>query len=152
MAGEDVEDDTRSMEGDHSLEVTLAFELSALQAVADPAAVVADARWWADNVGIVSDEPTHTVKHFLRTHEIQIVFHSGPRSERESLPKLYHQPEFDADRYVLVGVGETNREAAESIGWEYFTVEEAAAESEWELAADDEAEAVEEDDQHDGWP
>ena len=133
-------------------EMTLAFELSALRALADPGEVFAGAREWSQYVGVVSDEPTYVVTNFTRKRQIRQDFFSGPKGKGESLESVKRQ--FDTDRHVFVGTGEEDRDLAEEYGWEYLPVEEAAEAADWSLAdeeAEAEATAVEED-RRDDWP
>ncbi len=131
-------------------EMTLAFELAALQALADPNAVFDDARRWSAYVGVVSDEPTYVVTNYTRKRRIRQDFFSGPKGKGESLASVRNQ--FDTDRHVFVGTTETDRELAEEHGWEYLDVEEAATAAEWSLATETDEETVAEEDQRDDWP
>ncbi|WP_115864608.1 DUF7124 domain-containing protein [Halorussus litoreus] len=132
-------------------DMTLAFELSALQELADPGTVFSDARRWSEYVGVVSDKPTYVVTNFTRKNRIRQDFFSGPKGKGESLESVREQ--FDTDRHVFVSAGEADRDLADEHGWEFLDVTEAAEAAEWTLAeetdeADDEAEA----DQRDDWP
>lgn len=111
--------------------MTLAFDLSALERLADPESVVQDARQWSRYVGIVSEKPTYTVTKFAREHRIRQDFFSGPRGRRESLEQIREQ--FDTDRHVFVGVTEEDERLADTVGWEYLDVADAASAAEWEL-------------------
>ena len=132
-------------------EMTLAFELTALQELADPGAVFDDARRWSKYVGVVSDKPTYVVTNFTRKNRIRQDFFSGPKGKGESLRSVREQ--FDTDRHVFVGTTDEDRDLAEENEWEFLDVEEAAEAADWELAseADDEAGDGEED-QRDDWP
>jgi len=132
--------------------MTLAFELSALRALADPGEAFADARGWSQYVGVVSDEPTYVVTNFTRKRQIRQDFFSGPKSKGESLSSVGQQ--FDTERHVFVGTGEEDRALADEVGWEYLPVEEAAEAAGWALAEEsDETEApAAEEDQRDDWP
>lgn len=112
-------------------EMTLAFELSALQALADPASVFADAREWATYVGVVSEEPTYVVTNYTRKHRIRQDFFSGPRGVAESLASVKDQ--FNTDRHVFVGTTDGHSTIATETSWEYLPVSEAADAAEWEL-------------------
>jgi hypothetical protein len=116
-------------------EMALAFDLSALRALADPAAAVDDAREWALMVGVVSDAPESTVSAYAREHRIRRDFFPGERDARESL--VYVRQAFDAPRYVYVGTDASHRGAATAAGWEYLPVEEAAEKAGWTLANED---------------
>jgi hypothetical protein len=129
--------------------MTLAFELEALRSLADPTAVVDDARRWTEYVGVVSEQPTYVVTNFTRKHRIRQDFFSGPRGVAESLENVRGQ--FDTDRHVLVGTTDDDRAAAEAAGWEYLPVSEAAGAADWELGeADDGDDAG--DERREDWP
>lgn len=111
-------------------EMTLAFELSALQALAEPGTAFADARQWTRYAGVVSaDEPTHVLTNYTRKRRIREDFFSGPDGFQDTLESIRGQ--FDSDRYVMVGSDEQHREAATAAGWEYLPVEEAAKAAGW---------------------
>ncbi|EMA44021.1 DUF7124 domain-containing protein [Halococcus saccharolyticus] len=121
------------MEGG-SGDMTLAFELAALEALADPTEVVSDARRWTEYVGVISDQPTYVVTNFTRKHRIRQDFFSGPRGREESLDNVKRQ--FDTERHVFVGTDENDATLAESVEWEYLALEDAADAAGWTLAAD----------------
>ncbi|MEF8830540.1 MAG: hypothetical protein V5A23_03255 [Halobacteriales archaeon] len=130
--------------------MTLAFELDALQQLAEPDAVFQDARRWSDYVGVVSAEPTYVITNFTRKHRIRQDFFSGPQDKRDTLEGVRDQ--FDTERYVYVGTGEEDRRLADDAGWEYLPVEDAAEAADWTLGEPDEAGAVAEGDHRDDWP
>ncbi len=136
--------------GGGDADMTLAFELAALQALADPSVVFNDARQWTEYVGVVSEKPTYVVTNFTRKHRIRQDFFSGPRGVVESLENVKEQ--FDTDRHVLVGASDDDAAAAESAGWEYLPVEQAADAAGWELGGDDDAEEAFESSDRDDWP
>jgi len=138
------------MEG--STDMTLAFELSALEALAEPDAAFGGARQWSEYVGVVSAEPTYVVTNYTRKHRIRQDFFSGPRGKAESLESVREQ--FDTERHVFVGTSDEDRELAEAEGWEYLTVEQAAEAAGWTLADEvPEADAAPvEEPQRDDWP
>ena len=131
-------------------DMTLAFELTALQELASPGEVFADARRWTKYVGVVSDKPTYVVTNFTRKRRIRQDFFSGPKGRKESLESVQRQ--FDTDRHVFVGVNDEDRELAESVGWEYLDVEDAAEAADWALAADEPEEEASEEPVRDDWP
>ncbi len=132
-------------------DMTLAFELSALQALAAPGEVFADARRWTEYVGVISDEPTYVVTNFTRKHRIRQDFFSGPKGKQESLDSVKRQ--FDTERHVFVGTTDDDRELAESVGWEYLPVEQGADAADWTLAEDEESEsAAAEEEVREDWP
>jgi hypothetical protein len=131
-------------------DMTLAFELEALQSLADPNAVFNDARQWTEYVGVVSEKPTYVVTNFTRKHRVRQDFFSGPRGVAESLTNVKEQ--FDTDRHVLVGTSDEDAELAESVGWEYLPLEDAADAAGWELAGESEAADPFESEERDDWP
>ena len=138
------------MQGSGSSDMTLAFELSALQALADPGTVFEDARRWSQYVGVVSDEPTYVVTNYTRKRRIRQDFFSGPKGKGESLDSVRRQ--FDTDRHVFVGSADEDRDLADEHGWEYLAVEDAAAAADWTLAADADEPDEPVEDRRDDWP
>jgi hypothetical protein len=136
--------------GDRSGTMTLAFELEALKALADPTAAFSNARQWTKYVGVVSEQPTYVVTNYTRKHRIRQDFFSGPRGVIESLENVKRQ--FDTDRHVYVGTCDEDREAAEETEWEYLPVEQAAEAAEWALGDEEPEEDPFEDDGRDDWP
>ncbi len=131
-------------------DMTLAFELTALKALAHPHAAVTDAREWTAYIGVVSEEPTYVVTNYTRQERIRQDFFSGPRGVEESLESVKDQ--FNTERYVFVGTNEEDASLAESVGWEYLAVADAADAAGWELAeGEDEEEWIDEDVRED-WP
>ena len=133
-----------------STDMTLAFELSALQELAKPGTAFAGARQWTEYVGVVSDEPTYVVTNFTRKRRIRQDFFSGPKGKKESLESVKRQ--FDTERHVFVGTNEEDEALAEEVGWEYLPLEDAAAAADWELAEDGEADPMPDEPERDDWP
>ena len=138
------------MNGGGDADMTLAFELTALQELADPGRVFEDARRWSEYVGVVSEKPTYVVTNFTRKNRIRQDFFSGPRGREESLDSVKEQ--FDTDRHVFVGTNEEDAALAEAVGWEYLPVEDAAEAAEWTLAEDEADEGIEAEPGRDDWP
>ncbi len=130
--------------------MTLAFELGALEALADPSAVFDDAREWATYVGVVSEEPTYVVTNYTRKHRIRQDFFSGPRGVEESLESVRRQ--FDTARHVYVGTSENDAEIATTVGWEYLPIEEAAEAADWQLADEEQPSPHDTEDIREDWP
>ena len=130
-------------------DMTLAFELEALETLADPEAVFTDARQWTSYVGVISAEPTYVVTNFTRKHRIRQDFFSGPRGREESLVNVRTQ--FDSERYVLVGTSEGDRTLADETNWEYVDLAAAADAADWQLETQT-APVEPQDDTHDDWP
>jgi len=136
--------------GSDSGEMTLAFELDALQALASPNVVFNDARQWTKYVGVVSEKPTYVVTNFTRKHRVRQDFFSGPRGVAESLENVADQ--FDTDRHVFIGTSEEDQEIAAETGWEYLPLENAAEAAEWDLANDERDEEYFAEETRDDWP
>lgn len=133
-----------------STDMTLAFELEALKALADPQAVFTDTRQWTNYIGVISAEPTYVVTNFTRKHRVRQDFFSGPRSREESLLNVKSQ--FDSERYVFVGTDdEADQALAEETGWEYVDVETAADAADWQVETATTSVEPQED-SHDDWP
>ena len=130
-------------------DMTLAFDLAALKALARPDAVFNDARQWSEYVGVVSEKPTYVVTNFTRKHRIRQDFFSGPRGRGESLENVRDQ--FGTERYVYVGTEAGDADLAESVGWEYLSVEDAAEAAGWELG-EPESESEASGETRDDWP
>jgi len=137
------------MDSGGSSDMTLAFELAALQALADPNAVFNNARQWTEYVGVVSEKPTYVVTNFTRKHRVRQDFFSGPRGVTESLENI--QTQFDTDRHVFVGTSEEDEAVADTTGWEYLPVENAAEAAGWSLAEETTTETTETQ-TRDDWP
>jgi len=125
------------MDSGGSTDMTLAFELSALKALADPNAVFNNARQWTEYVGVVSEKPTYVVTNFTRKHRVRQDFFSGPRGVEESLENIKSQ--FDTDRHVFVGVDADDEAVADATGWEFLDVEDAATAAEWTVGSAEES-------------
>jgi hypothetical protein len=138
------------MEGG-SGDMTLAFELSALEALADPTDVFSGTRRWTEYVGVISEQPTYVVTNFTRKNRIRQDFFSGPRGRRESLENVKGQ--FDTERHVFIGTNDEDRELAEDLDWEYLGVEEAAEAAGWTLGEEgSDEEATTGSESRDDWP
>lgn len=138
------------MDGGGSTDMTLAFELAALQSVTDPTAVFDDARRWTEYLGVVSEKPTYVVTNFTRKHRVRQDFFSGPRGVTESLHNVREQ--FDTDRHVFVGTSEDDQAVADDANWEYLPVEDAAEAAGWELGDPESADDSFDDNARDDWP
>ncbi len=138
------------MNGGGDEDMTLAFELTALQELADPGRVFEDARRWSEYVGVVSEKPTYVVTNFTRKNRIRQDFFSGPRGRKESLESVKEQ--FDTGRHVFIGTSEGDGQLAEEVGWEYLPVEDAAEAAEWTLAEDEDDGGIEAETGRDDWP
>ena len=136
------------MNGDSDM--TLAFELEALKALASPETVFEDARGWTEYIGVVSEKPTYVVTNYTRKNRIRQDFFSGPRGKQESLEGVKGQ--FDTDRHVFIGASDEDEALADTVDWEYLAIDDAAEAADWVLASsvDDETEDAEP--VRDDWP
>ena len=130
--------------------MTLAFELDALKALADPNAVFNNARQWTEYVGVVSEKPTYVVTNFTRKHRVRQDFFSGPRGVEESLENISQK--FDTDRHVFVGVDEEDEAVADATDWEFLHVEDAAEAAGWTLATGEAVDEAPDEQARDDWP
>ncbi|WP_256687788.1 DUF7124 domain-containing protein [Halococcus qingdaonensis] len=137
------------MEGG-SGDMTLAFELSALEALSEPTDVFSGARRWTEYVGVISEQPTYVVTNFTRKNRIRQDFFSGPRGRRESLENVKQQ--FDTERHVFVGMDDDDRELADELDWEYLPVEDAADAAGWTLDDGDDEDPTIDTESRDDWP
>lgn len=138
------------MDGGGSSDMTLAFELEALEHLTFPEAVFENARSWTRYVGVISEKPTYVVTNFTRKHRVRQDFFSGPRGREESLRAVKSQ--FDTDRHVFIGIDEEDEALAEKVDWEYLSVEDAAEAAGWELGSPESEITDLNDDQRDDWP
>ncbi len=136
------------MDAGGSTDMTLAFELAALQGLSNPGRVFDGARRFSEYVGVVSAEPTYVVTNFTRAHRIRQDFFSGPQGKGESLENVRGQ--FDTDRHVLVSPLEDASLAAD-VGWEHVPLERAAEAAGWELG-DPDADDRDDEGDRDDWP
>lgn len=131
--------------------LTLAFDLAALQRLADPGAVVADATRWSEHVGVVTDRPPHVLTKFTRDHGIQQDLSPDPVPAVDTLEHM--REHFDTGRYVHVGTSAEHEQRAETVGWEFLHVDEAASEAGWEPSTTtDSTESSRIDTSTDDWP
>ncbi len=137
--------------------MTLAFELAALQRLADPAAAIADATEWSEHLGVISEAPTYVVTSFARSQGVDLDFFSGPRDRTTSLQTIAHQ--FETDRYVFVGTEESDRDIVTDLPWEFQHIDDAATAANWECADNAASQSrsfadppATDGPQHDDWP
>lgn len=111
--------------------MTLAFEVEAIQRLADPAIAFEDARTWSSYIGVISDKLGYQVVNYLRE---QGVYNEDFFSRADKVRSLEHvQSSVETDRYVLVGPSGSS--VAETVeGWEFLPVEEAARKADWETS------------------
>lgn len=114
--------------------MTLVIGFAALQRLADPAGAVDDATHWSDAVGVAGDQ-LDELKEFLVREGVEPGFVAGEFGLVDGL--VGTQQRVTTDRHVFVGTTDETRATAESVGWEYLDVEEAAAKAGWSLTTED---------------
>lgn len=117
---------------ERSTDLTLAFTLEALQALADPRAAIEDAREWSQYVGAVSAGPNAALS-YARERRVRLDFFSGTRPPAETLYAV--QSNYETERHVLVGLPDQRALAADR-GWTFQPIAEAAERAGWALDAD----------------
>ncbi|MFC4439253.1 MULTISPECIES: DUF7124 domain-containing protein [Natrialbaceae] len=114
-------------------DMTVAFTFRAVQRLATPAAVFADAYSWADWIGIVGDVDTHAITKFQRSHTVDADFFTGSgTTPSERLREIDRTSMFYAERMVVIGTTE-DEAIAEAADWEFIPLETAAEKAGWEL-------------------
>jgi hypothetical protein len=108
-------------------DLTLTFEVAALERLADPTAALADAATWSVYIGIATDgtDPDATIGAW--DAEVDFVGRTLAGVLAEARQRL------QTGRHVLVGADETQRLFARSLGAEFRTIEDAAARAGWSL-------------------
>ncbi|WP_396611348.1 hypothetical protein ACH9L7_14210 [Haloferax sp. S1W] len=115
--------------------MTLVFNRAALERLADPQSTFEDARQWTEVIGLVSDEEPERLSSYADRQGIDPDFISSAGGQVGGLAVVRQQ--FATGRHVFVGVSDEDRGLAESLGWEYLPVTEAAEAADWTLAADE---------------
>ncbi len=114
-------------------EMTMAITYEAINRLADPRHVIADARGWADWVGMVGTVSTPAIRKFQRDNTIELDFFGGSETgPAQRLADITTESMFYADRMVLVGV-EDNESIADAADWEFIPLETAAEKAGWEI-------------------
>lgn len=117
-------------------DMTMALTYGAATRLADPAAVFASAREWADWVGLVGDVSAPDIHMFQRDHDVEADFFNGTDvGPVERLQNVTETSKFYANRLVVVGPPADER-IASAADWEFVPLAEAAEKAGWELKAD----------------
>lgn len=109
--------------------MTLAFELTALVALADPAAVFEDARRWSTFVGVVSDGMAYEVVTAIRDDGVYGEDFFSRADKRRGLERAADRT--STDRHVFVGRTAEDERLAGETGGEYLPLTEAAEKAGW---------------------
>jgi hypothetical protein len=120
-------------------EMTMSLTYEAAKRLANPRSAVADARQWADWIGIVGDVEAFVLNKFQRDETLDLDFFNGSGTgPGERLREIDRHSMFYAERMVVVGIeGEDEAIAAEA-DWEFVPLSEAASKAGWELSLRDE--------------
>ncbi|TQQ83334.1 hypothetical protein EGH24_00595 [Halonotius terrestris] len=111
--------------------VTLAFSLSAIERLDDPAAVFADAENWSRSIGIIDDD-TDRIKQVVAEYDLRQDFDMEGRDKWFVLEELCETE--STPRHVYVGASDADMRVSTLFCWEYVRVAEAAEKSDWALA------------------
>jgi hypothetical protein len=111
--------------------VTLAFSLSAIDRLADPAAVFEDATAWSQSIGIV-DSDTDRIERIVAEHDLRQDFDMTDRDKWFALEEICETE--STPRHVYVGASDADMRVATMFCWEYVNVTEAAENPDWELS------------------
>jgi len=122
-----------SVEDGSGGEMTLVFELSAAEELADPQGAFTEARGWSRHVGIVAND-TEAAESFVREHGLEPDFDLEGRDKWLAMKEIHNGT--DTNRHVFVGTSIEDERLADTIGWEFFHVTEAAEKAGWDLADD----------------
>jgi hypothetical protein len=113
--------------------MTLAFSLSALDRLEDPAAVFEDARTWSRFVGVVDDD-LEAVERTVSDYGLGQDFDLGDRDRWLAMEGIRESTR--TPRHVYVGTTGADRQVAIQLGWEYLHVTEAAERADWTLSGE----------------
>jgi hypothetical protein len=114
-------------------EMTLALTYEAINRLEDPQVVIADARGWADWIGIVGKVSTPAIRKFQRDERIDLDFFGGSETgPAQRLADITPESMFYAERMVVVGAKNDER-IAETAGWEFIPLETAAEKAGWNV-------------------
>lgn len=125
--------DAAGPHGGDADDMTMALTYDAIKRVEDPQYVIADARGWADWIGIVGDVSTPVIQQFQRNAGIDVDFFGGSDTgPAERLADIGRRSMFYAERMVVVGL-EDDAWIADAADWEFVPLAEAADKAGWEL-------------------
>lgn len=114
-------------------DLTTVFTFEALTKMADPAAVLADARSWSDWVGMVGEADIPRMNTFLRRNDINVDFFNGASQPTARLRRVSEtDSSFGSQRQVVVGVEDQDRFGAVG-GWEFQDLETTAENADWTI-------------------
>jgi hypothetical protein len=110
--------------------VTLAFSLAAIDRLADPSAVFADATAWSRSIGIV-DGDTELIQETVTEYSLRQDYDMEGRDKWFVLEKICETTE--TPRHVYIGASDEDMRVSTLFCWEYLRVTTAAEEADWTL-------------------
>ncbi|CAI50574.1 uncharacterized protein NP_4966A [Natronomonas pharaonis DSM 2160] len=114
-------------------DMTMALTYKAAHHFTEPQRVFAEAREWADWVGVVGEVSTPAIRKFQREAGVELDFFGGSESgPDERLADIDAESMFYAERMVVVGV-DGDEWIADAADWEFVPLEHAAEKADWEL-------------------
>jgi hypothetical protein len=114
-------------------DMTLAFTYEAAKRLSEPQHAFVDAGQWADWVGLIGHTEAHVLTTFQRRNHLDLDFFNGTGTgPGERLAEIDEHSMFFAERMVVVGC-DNETEMAETAGWEFVPLREAATKADWEL-------------------
>jgi len=112
-------------------EVTLAFSLAAIDRLADPGAVFADAETWSESIGIV-DGDTERIQKLVAEYDLRQDYDIEGRDKWFLLEELCETTK--TPRHVYIGASDEDMRVSTLFCWEYLRVSTAAEKAGWTLA------------------
>jgi len=111
--------------------ITLAFSLAAIERLADPSAVFADAESWSRSIGIV-DGDTERIQGVVAEYDLRQDYDIEGRDKWFLLEELCETTE--TPRHVYIGASDDDMRVSTLFCWEYLRVTAAAEKADWTLA------------------
>jgi acid phosphatase class B len=121
------------MSNERPNDMTLVLKRSALEQLVDPTGAIEDAKRWTEYIGITSARTTGTKGSIIENKDIEVDF----VGEDLASDLATTRQQFPTERHVLVGESDDDRKAAQSLGVEYLSINEAANKAEWVLHSED---------------
>jgi hypothetical protein len=110
--------------------ITLAFSLAAIDRLADPSAVFADATAWSRSIGIV-DGDTELIQEIVTEYDLRQDYDVEGRDKWFVLEEICETTE--TPRHVYIGASDEDMRVSTLFCWEYVRVTEAADKAGWTL-------------------
>ena len=118
------------VDDDETGEVTLAFSLAAIDRLADPGAVFADATAWSRSIGII-DGDTERIQKLVTECDLRQDYEMEGRDKWFVLEEICETTK--TPRHVYIGASDEDMRVSTLFCWEYLRVTTAAEEADWTL-------------------